>query len=1179
MNMLLLLVILVLLELISRSSCSACIEGERRALLEFKKHIQDPNNKLSSWLSGQDCCSWEGVHCDNLTGNIVGLELRGPDRRSYESFSLHYLQLRGQISPSLLQLQRLNYLDLSHNYLRYLDLSYSYFNGPIPATFGNLSKYFTPLEKLETLDISYNSLVFNVSSNWVPPFLLNELRISSCSVGPEFPTWLQTQHKLNALDLSQNGISSTVPDWFWNLTTHNLIYLDLSHNQIKGMIPEFLTFIHIEYFDLSSNLFSGPLPDLHMHSPTLHGIYLSNNSFSGPIPRIIVNNPFYLEISISMNKLNASVPDWFCQMKKLSSIDISKNHLSDNNIAGGIPNSICHLPHLKSLFLSHNKLSGEFPNSLKNCSQLVTLDLMHNNFTGSIPNWIGGHLPSLMFLMLKGNAFVNHIPQEISQLKYLQILDLSSNHLSGPISKCLLLLFFIFLFLFFAKMSGLAAKTEACTSLGGASGSRARAHMGAGTTRTQPLLTLPEMCPHPRFELSPLVKGFIGDPATNRPLGRWSKAYYWIPVVLHHGGTMLLSLKGREDEYGDLGSLSGKIPEELASLYGLQSLNLSGNTLEGEIPDKLGRMQQLESLDLHLIINSVLVLSENYINFSVLVLSENYINFSEISWVFNIKSLQYLDLSSNGLHHPTMSLSSIAQNVQIDTIQGSEISITESIDRLCSLKTLNLSLLNISKRLVELGSVFSGCLKHSLTHLYLTSACLTGDIPAWIGDIKNLKVLDLSPNSLSGSVPSSLARLSFLQKLLAHLDLSYNQLRGNISEDHFTQLHKLETLDMSHNSLVFNVSSDWVPPFLLNQLRISSCSVGPEFPTWLQTQHKLQVLEMSHIGISDTMPDWLWNLISLNLVHLDLSYNQIQGMIPKFLTLTSMEYLDLSSNLLAGHVPDWLCQMEGLASIDISKNYLSGELPDCWSNSSTLLHINLAYNNISGTIPDSICHLHKLNSLWLSHNKLYGELPNSLKNFNQLLALDLSYNNITGSISTWSNAFVDHIPEENFQLKHLQILDLSSNNLSGPIPKKTFDSLPILFEYSKNMILNLRGGEDEYDGFHLGDLASLYGLRSLNLSGNILEGEIPDKLDLAFLDHFNLNTFSDPSIYIENHLCRFPQEPSDRVKDEGFVEFWTFLGALAFKKKWRHANGQHIQQDVCLSLNDALIVACRCFNK
>ncbi|KAH7669473.1 Non-specific serine/threonine protein kinase protein [Dioscorea alata] len=811
-----------------------CIESERIALLDFKKNITDPNNCLSSWV-GQDCCSWEGVYCDNLTGNIVGLELNGPDPMF--SSDKYYLQMRGEISPSLLQLQHLNYLDLSWNdfsgtnfpsfisqlkELKYLNLSGVGFQGSIPAGFGNLSSlqtldlsynnlliyeehadhewlshltslqhldltqnnignssiglflalnklpsiselhlsscnleklplsfphlnfsslsildlsnnninfsgiswvfnikslqyldlyslaplptifpssrayigkiqpseisipesigslcslqtldlcwlnisktlvelggvfsdclkhslthlylrgtflkgdildwigdiknlkvldlsqnslsgsvppslsrltfleelqlcynqltgtlpeeignlaqleymnlaqnqlsgviseaHFTQLEKLETLDFSQNSLIFNVSSNWVPPFLLKELSISSCSVGPEFPAWLQTQHNLSTLNMSSSGINDTVPEWVWNLTSHNLAILDLSNNHIKGMIPKILTFTQIEKLDLSSNLFSGPLPDLHMHSPMVNYIDLSYNSFSGPIPRIMLNDTFSsnLHISISMNKLNGSVPDWLCQMmEEIEGIDISKNHLSGelphcwlessivsyinlayNNISGAIPNSIGHLRYLNSLLLNHNKLSGELPNSLKNCSQLLALDLSYNNFTGSIPTWIGERLPLLTVLILKQNAFVNNIPQEISQLEYLQVLDLSSNDLSGPIPKSL------------------------------------------------SNLTSMQMLPKTTQEFS---------------------------NFLQHNEIMFLSLSGREDEYGEYrigyvkyidlsnNELSGCIPEELASLDGLQSLNLSGNTLQCEIPDKLGRMKQLKSLDL-----------------------------------------------------------------------------------------------------------------------------------------------------------------------------------------------------------------------------------------------------------------------------------------------------------------------------------------------------------------------------------------------------------------------------------------------------------------------------------------------------------------------------------------------------------------------------------------------------
>nr|XP_023914891.1 receptor-like protein EIX2 [Quercus suber] len=53
-----------------------CIDTERQALLNFKQHLIDPSNRLSSWTARGDCCLWEGVVCHNLTGHVQQLHLR-----------------------------------------------------------------------------------------------------------------------------------------------------------------------------------------------------------------------------------------------------------------------------------------------------------------------------------------------------------------------------------------------------------------------------------------------------------------------------------------------------------------------------------------------------------------------------------------------------------------------------------------------------------------------------------------------------------------------------------------------------------------------------------------------------------------------------------------------------------------------------------------------------------------------------------------------------------------------------------------------------------------------------------------------------------------------------------------------------------------------------------------------
>lgn len=51
-----------------------CIESEKHALLLFKEDLVDHSNILSSWV-GDDCCSWRGIGCSNITGHVTQLQL------------------------------------------------------------------------------------------------------------------------------------------------------------------------------------------------------------------------------------------------------------------------------------------------------------------------------------------------------------------------------------------------------------------------------------------------------------------------------------------------------------------------------------------------------------------------------------------------------------------------------------------------------------------------------------------------------------------------------------------------------------------------------------------------------------------------------------------------------------------------------------------------------------------------------------------------------------------------------------------------------------------------------------------------------------------------------------------------------------------------------------------------
>ncbi|KHN26504.1 Putative LRR receptor-like serine/threonine-protein kinase MRH1 [Glycine soja] len=159
-----------------------CIEKEREALLQFKAALVDPYGMLSSWTTS-DCCQWQGIRCTNLTGHVLMLDLH---YYSYGIASQRYI--RGEIHKSLMELQQLNYLNLSSNdfqfrgipeflgsltNLRYLDLSHSDFEGKIP----------TQVQSHVNLEISPScSILISASINLKEIYPL-KLEISpSCSI-------------------------------------------------------------------------------------------------------------------------------------------------------------------------------------------------------------------------------------------------------------------------------------------------------------------------------------------------------------------------------------------------------------------------------------------------------------------------------------------------------------------------------------------------------------------------------------------------------------------------------------------------------------------------------------------------------------------------------------------------------------------------------------------------------------------------------------------------------------------------------------------------------------------------------------------------------------------------------------------------------------------------------------
>ena len=463
-----------------------------------------------------------------------------PDLRAFSSLTQLNLSANnfiGSIPLSISQLSELQVLDLSYNSLE----------GLVSAS------HFIKLYKLKTLDLSINSMTFDIPLDWSPPFQLESLSLGGCNAGLYFPKWIRTQRNLVSLDLSRANITDEAPWWLWS-TFSSLGNLDLSDNQISGAIPN-LSSTSIRYMDLRNNQFSGPIP---LFSRVASDIFLSGNMLSGSISSICKTSNYKLQtLVLSNNQLSREVPDCWENMPNLESLD-----LANNNFSGEIPRSFGNLDHLVVLQIRDNHLSGELPYSLKFCQELYLIDIEGNKLTGEIPTWIG-ELYNLRYLNFRGNKLHGIIPPQICHLTNIQALDLSINTLSSKIPDCF-------------NNYTLLKTTDPYLS----------APTYPNSTTVNKLYGYSSFqWKGKEFECKEnlnLLK--LIDFSSNRLTGNIPKS--------------ISSMRGLKSLNLSRNSLTGYITPDIGKLEMLNSLDLSHNQLSGKIPTSLGEVYSLGVLDL-----------------------------------------------------------------------------------------------------------------------------------------------------------------------------------------------------------------------------------------------------------------------------------------------------------------------------------------------------------------------------------------------------------------------------------------------------------------------------------------------------------------------------------------------------------------------------------------------------
>ncbi|GAB4848306.1 Brassinosteroid LRR receptor kinase [Ancistrocladus abbreviatus] len=643
----------------------------------------------------------------------------------------------------------------------------------------------------------------------------------------------------------------------------------------------------------------------------LESLNLASTNLSGsllPLPKCSAS---LTELDLSMNSVTGSLIDlsYFSSCPSLSSLNLAFNLLDSTKFP---PSSRFPLS-LQSLDVSANRLSGDgiLPWLLSGgCAHFTHLSLKGNKVGG---NFSFADCKNLEYLDISSNNFSISMPS-FGDCSNLQHLDLSSNKFVGVIGDAL----------------------ESCSKL---------SYLNISNNRF-----FGSIPPLPTSNLEYVYLGsneFQGEIYENlaeacRNLVEIDLSWNNFSGMIPPGFASCSSLETFDVSYNNF---SGDLPVDVFLKMGsLKKLILAFNNFVGVLPDSVSTLTSLESLDLSS--NNISgqippgICQNGTSSLKELSLPNNMLTGTIPVTLGNCSQLVSLDLSFNYLTGTIpSSLGSLGQLkdliIWMDQLDG------EIPQELMYIKSLENLILDYNQLTGTIPSGLSNCA--NLSWISLSNNRLSGPIPSWFGDLDKLAILKLGNNSFYGNIPTELGNC----KSLLWLDLNSNLLNGTIPPTLANQSGKMPGGLVVGKKYVYLRNDGSKECHGAGNL-LEFAGIRQDALDRIPTRH---ICNFTRIYKGNTQPTFNLNG---SMIFLDLSYNMLEGSIPK--ELGSMYYLsilDLAHNHLSGSIPEELGSLKYVGVLDLSYNHLSGQIPTSLAGLTLLTEIDLSNNELSGQIPNS----------------------------------------------------------------------------------------------------------------------------------------------------------------------------------------------------------------------------------